>query len=71
MNYAIVLENPVCKDEIALTRNVQAFDEYCRQNGLRSAYYGIPEVKKAHCEKLGKKLIPIGEVAVINLETST
>ncbi len=71
LNYAVVLESPVCKDEIALTRNVQAFDDYCRQNGLRSAYYRIPEVKKAHFEKLGKKLIPIGEVAVINLETWT
>ena len=56
---------------IALTRNIPAFDAYCRQNGLLSAYYRIPEVKKCTYEKLGKKLFPIGEVAVINLETWT
>ena len=71
LNYAIVLENPVCRDETELTGNIQAFDDYCRQHGLRSAYYRIPEVKKGLFEKLGKKLIPIGEVAVSNLETWT
>jgi phosphatidylglycerol lysyltransferase len=70
-NYAIALENPVCKDDNSLATNVLAFDHYCQQNGLRSAYYRIPEVKKAVYEKLRKKMIPIGEMAVINLENWT
>jgi phosphatidylglycerol lysyltransferase len=68
-NYAIVLENPVCKDEASLEKQILAFDNYCKQNGLRSAYYRIPEVNRPLYEKLGKKLIPVGEVAVVNLET--
>jgi len=69
--YAIVLENPVCKNKTVLARSVLAFDKYCRQNGLRSVYYRIPEKVKEQFEKLGKKIIPIGEVAVVNLETWT
>lgn len=68
-NYAIVLENPICADDAALAAIVPAFDAYCRQNGLRSAYYRIPEANRAVYEKLGKKLMPIGEEAVVNLET--
>lgn len=70
-NYAIALENPVCRDETSLAANIAAFDNYCQQNGLRSAYYRIPEGSKALYEKLGKKLIPVGEVAVVNLESWT
>ncbi len=68
-NYAVVLENPVCRDEAALERNIRAFDDYCKQNGLRPAYYRIPEEDRALYERLGKKLLPVGEVAVVNLET--
>jgi phosphatidylglycerol lysyltransferase len=67
--YALVLENPVCRDETDLARNIVAFDHYCQQNGLRSAYYRIPEEDKRVYEYLGKKLLPVGQVAVINLET--
>ena len=70
-NYAVVLENPVCQDNEALTKIIRHFDSYCRQNGLRSAYYRIPELNKPLYEKLGKKLFPIGEEAVVNLETWT
>jgi len=67
--YALVLENPVCRDETDLARNIVAFDHYCQQNGLRSAYYRIPEEDRTVYEYLGKKLLPVGQVAVINLET--
>ncbi len=70
-NYALVLENPVCSDNEALIKIIPCFDAYCRQNGLRSAYYRIPESNKSLFEKLGKKLFPIGEEAVVNLETWT
>ncbi len=70
-NYAIVLENPVCRDNDAFLTIIQDFDEYCKKNGLRSAYYRLPEESKELYEKAGKSLIPIGETAVANLETWT
>lgn len=66
-NYAFVLENPVCADNEAMINIINCFDSYCRQNGLRSAYYRIPELNKPLYEKLGKKVFPIGEEAVVNL----
>ena len=68
-NYAIALENPVCRDVDSMEEHIRGFDAYCKQNGLRTAYYRIPESSRNSYEKLGKKLIPVGEVAVVNLET--
>lgn len=68
--YAIVLENPVC-DPAHLTDVIKEFDSYCSGVGLRTAYYRIPEESKATYESLEKKLLPIGEVATLNLETWT
>lgn len=67
-NYAISLENPVCQGEPGLRELVPGFDAYCRLNGMRSAYYRVPEMYKEVYEQLGKKLFPVGEVAVVNLE---
>lgn len=69
-SYAIVLENPTSADA-SQTSHIQSFDEFSRKNGLRSAYYRIPESSKFLYAKLGKKLLPIGEEAVVNLETWT
>lgn len=69
-NYALVLENPVCADN-ALIKTVTSFDAYCLKNGLRSAYYRIPESNKSLYEKMGKKTFPIGEEAVVNIENWT
>ena len=69
--YAIVLESPVSPDEMASTQAITDFDTYCRQNGLRSAYYRIPEVQRPLFESLGKRVLPIGDEAVANLETFT
>jgi len=66
-NYAIVLENPVCANDQALASIFTTFETYCHQNGLRAAYYRIPEMNKTVYEMLGKKLLPIGEEAVVNL----
>ena len=70
-NYAIALGNPVCKDIDLLSQNIIGFDAYCRRNGLRSAFYRIPERYKTIYEKEGKKLFPIGEVAVVDLGSWT
>jgi phosphatidylglycerol lysyltransferase len=70
-NHAIVLENPVCKDEASLIKIIGAFDNYCRQNGFHTAYYRVPETDKPVYERLQKKFLPIGEMAVMNLEAWT
>ncbi|MCB0643045.1 MAG: DUF2156 domain-containing protein, partial [Phaeodactylibacter sp.] len=70
-NYALVLENPVAKDEAACLAAITAFEAYCRKNGLRASYYRLPAGSKERYEKLGKKLLPIGQEAIVNLETWT
>lgn len=67
--YAISLENPTCANFAEMEIHIKAFDEYCRNNGLRTAYYRVPQSKAHIYEKLGKKLLPIGEEATVNLET--
>lgn len=68
--YAMVLENPVCAPA-RLPEIIQAFDHFCRQNGLRSVYYRIPESSINLYKNLNKKLLLVGEEAVVNLETFT
>lgn len=68
-SYAIVLETPVCRDEVAMAAAIPAFEQWCRQNGLRTAWYRIPQNSMGIFEKLGKKNLPIGEDATVNLDT--
>ncbi|MCB0495646.1 MAG: lysylphosphatidylglycerol synthetase family protein [Cyclobacteriaceae bacterium] len=68
--YALALGNPVC-DNKTLGEVIKEFDAYSSRVGLRTAYYRIPERSKEVYEMLGKKLLPIGEEATLNLETWT
>ncbi|MCB0585250.1 MAG: lysylphosphatidylglycerol synthetase family protein [Phaeodactylibacter sp.] len=68
-SYAIALETPVCRNEAAMAEMIPAFERWCRQNGLRPAWYRISQPAIPIFEKLGKKLLPIGESAVVNLDT--
>ncbi|MBK7410009.1 MAG: lysylphosphatidylglycerol synthetase family protein [Saprospirales bacterium] len=70
-SYAIVLEMPVCRDEAAMIQLIPAFERWCNQNGLRTAWYRIPEKSKSVFEEMGKKLLPIGEDGTVNLDTFT
>jgi phosphatidylglycerol lysyltransferase len=67
----MVLENPIAPDKVMLFKIVKEFDLYCRSHGLRTAYYRIPEMDKEFYERLGKKLLPIGEEAVVQLDNWT
>ena len=69
--YAIVLENPVCENEEKKIIAIRQFDAFCKVKGMRSSYYRIPEKDIGSYEKLGKKVLPIGEDAVVNLESWT
>lgn len=70
-HFAVVLENPVCKDEVSFIALVKKFDRFCEQNGFISIYYRIPKQSLALYQNLGKKSLPIGEEAVIDLPTFT
>ena len=69
--YAIALESPVGPDDAAITQAIVDFDAYCRQNGLRSAYYRIPEGQLSRYQSLNKRALPIGDEAVTLLSTFT
>jgi len=66
--YAIVLEDPVLERADSMPEIVREFDGYCRENGLRTIYYRIPESSREIYDSLEKKLLPIGEEAWVNLE---
>lgn len=70
-NFAIVLGNPVCRDEETMAGVIREFDAHCHDNGLRTAFYRIPEWSRAVYEQLNKRLLPVGETAIVNLETWT
>jgi len=67
-NYAIALENPVVNNDESIQNAVLGFDQYCKKQGLRTAYYRVPEADALFYENLGKKILPIGEEAFINLD---
>jgi phosphatidylglycerol lysyltransferase len=66
-NFAFVLENPVCKDEQASIELIKAFDLYCLENGFVSVFYRMPEQTLDIYLNLGKKILPIGDEAIVDL----
>jgi phosphatidylglycerol lysyltransferase len=70
-SFAFVLENPVCRDENALVKLVQEFDQFCIDNGFVSIYYRIPQESLTLYKSLGKKNFPIGEEAIVDLTAFT
>jgi phosphatidylglycerol lysyltransferase len=68
-SYALALENPVCPDEATQRASVIEFDLFCRGNGLRSMYYRIPETSAEMYRSLHKKLLPLGQEAVVDLSS--
>ncbi|WP_333821004.1 phosphatidylglycerol lysyltransferase domain-containing protein [Ohtaekwangia sp.] len=67
-HYAVVLEAPVAPDEATAQQLVCQFEEYCREQGLRTFYYRVSEAHLALFEDLHKKSILIGQEAVVDLD---
>jgi phosphatidylglycerol lysyltransferase len=68
-NFAIALEGPVCADDgESKSRILYAFEQFCLQNGLKSAYYRVEEKDLALYERMGKKNIIIGQEAIVDLQ---
>jgi phosphatidylglycerol lysyltransferase len=70
-HFAIVLEDPVAENDEIKRRMVESFEVFCQENGFISAYYRVPESSLDFYKAMGKKSIPIGEEAVLNLTTFT
>lgn len=68
-NIAVVLEDPVAENAKAMKDAVVAFDAYCKEIGLLSIYYRVPEESLSIYTSLNKKYFPIGEEAIVNLST--
>jgi phosphatidylglycerol lysyltransferase len=69
--YAVALENPVCKNELASKKLIQSFDRYCQENGLTSLYYRVPGDSLKLYKKLGKKSLPVGDEGFVDLTAFT
>lgn len=67
LNYVVVLENPVAETQKIQKMIIVDFENDCKSKGLRVAYYRIPENSLSIYISLGKKTLPIGEEAVVNL----
>ncbi len=70
-NYAVVLEDPVCADESKMAAVIREFDLFCSANGLTSLFYRVPESSLPVYRKLKKKILMIGQEAVVDLPSFT
>lgn len=70
-DFALVLENPVAGTETVKKDICIEFEAECRKNGLRVAYFRIPESSLPFYKSLDKKLLPVGEEAIVNLNNFT
>ena len=70
-HFVIVLEDPVAETISEKINIIQVFEERCKNNGFITAYYRVPEESLPMYTSLKKKYLPIGEEAVLNLNTFT
>ena len=68
-NFAVVLELPVCQTDEQKIALISKFEKFARSNGLETFYFRIPENAVEWFKKLDKKLLFIGQEAILNLET--
>ncbi|WP_316738901.1 phosphatidylglycerol lysyltransferase domain-containing protein [Pedobacter aquatilis] len=70
-HFALVLEDPVAENQEDKVAMIKKFEERCQENGFIAAYYRVPEESLGFYKSIGKKFIPIGEEAVLNLTAFT
>ncbi|MEO5909551.1 MAG: phosphatidylglycerol lysyltransferase domain-containing protein [Pelobium sp.] len=66
-HFAVVLEDPVAESVEMKKEMILLFEDFCKENGFISTYYRVPQQSKSLYESLGRKSIPIGEEAILNL----
>ena len=70
-NYAVVLENPIARDEKKMEQIIRQFDEFCAGNGIKSLFYRVPEKSLPLYLNLHKKNLFIGQEAILDLSSFT
>ncbi|WP_316829235.1 phosphatidylglycerol lysyltransferase domain-containing protein [Pedobacter aquatilis] len=70
-HFALVLEDPVAATVNDKLEMIKKFEERCEDNGFIAAYYRVPETSLDFYRSIGKKSIPIGEEAVLDLTKFT
>lgn len=68
--FAIVLEEPVCSHEDKLFA-IKEFEEFSKKNGLKPAYYRIPESSLQIFKILKKKKLLVGQEALVDVQNFT
>jgi phosphatidylglycerol lysyltransferase len=68
-NFAVVLENPVAENVQDMAKSIRLFYKYCRENGVRSLYYRVPEESLSVYRDQGKKALFIGQEGIVNIHT--
>ena len=67
--FAIVLGEPVCADNPEkMEILINEFEKFCLDNGIKSAYYKIDGKWLDLFYSIGKKSLPIGQEAVVEVE---
>ncbi len=71
--YAVVLENPVCKNVSPenLIQHIRGFEAFAQSNYRNVIYYRVPETSRTIYDGMGKKMLLIGEDARVNLNSFT
>lgn len=68
-DFAIALEGPVCSNNENIKLEIlRQFEDFCLQNGLKTAYYRVDDKEIELYEKLGKRNIIIGQEAIVDVE---
>jgi len=70
--FAIALGEPVCQGSPEnMELILKEFEVFCLENGVKSAYYKIDAEFLDVFYSLGKKSLPIGQEAIVDLDTFT
>jgi len=67
--YAIALDMPTAANAADREALVRSFEMDCRENNLRPVYYRVGAADAASLKAMGKKVLPIGQEAVLDLAT--
>lgn len=65
--FAVILEEPVCaeRDKTAV---IEEFEDYCKNNGLKTTYYRVGENSLNYFSSLRKQHLFIGQDAILDTE---
>lgn len=65
--FAVVLEDPVCAERDK-TNLIDAFETYCRNHSLKTAYYRVGESSLIYFDPFRKQKLFIGQDAILDAE---